>query len=135
MAYWLVKSEPEDWSWDDQCGVESEAWTGVKNYQAQANMRKMALGDEVFFYHSGKAREIVGICTVAKGPYDDPDDEKGKFCLVDLKAKEPVPKPVSLADIKGDERLHGLALVRQSRLSVMPIDEPSWQLICAKGGL
>ena len=135
MAYWLVKSEPEDWSWDDQCGVDKEPWTGVKNYQAQANMRIMQEGDEVFFYHSGKAREIVGICTVATGPYDDPSDEKGKFCLVDLKAKGPLPKPVSLADIKADERLHHLALVRQSRLSVMPIDAESWQLISAKGGL
>ncbi|WP_262692617.1 EVE domain-containing protein [Kordiimonas aestuarii] len=134
MAYWLVKSEPHDWSWDDQLGVDTEPWTGVKNYQAQANMRKMAEGDEVFFYHSGKDREIVGICTVATGPYDDPDDEKGKFCLVDLKAERPLSSPVSLADVKADERLHHLALVRQSRLSVMPIDADSWALICAKGG-
>ncbi|WP_417451987.1 EVE domain-containing protein [Kordiimonas sp.] len=135
MAYWLVKSEPHDWSWQDQLDVDKEPWTGVKNYQAQANMRKMAMGDEVFFYHSGKDREIVGICTVATGPYDDPDDPKGKFCLVDLRAKAPLPKPVSLADIKADERLRSLALVRQSRLSVMPIDADSWQLICAKAGL
>ncbi len=135
MAYWLVKSEPEDWSWDDQCGTGQEAWTGVRNYQAQANMRAMKEGDEVFFYHSGKSREIVGICTVATAPYDDPKDEKGKFCLVDLKAKEALPKPVTLADIKADERLQELKLVRQSRLSVMPIDAASWKIICAMGGL
>ncbi len=135
MAYWLVKSEPEDWSWQDQLSVDKEPWTGVKNHQAQKNMRAMKTGDEVFFYHSGKAREIVGICTVVVGPYDDPSDEKGRFCLVDLKAVRPMPNPVSLADIKADDRLHHLALVRQSRLSVSEIDAESWKLICAKGGL
>ncbi len=135
MAYWLVKSEPEDWSWQDQLGVDKEPWTGVRNHQAQKNMRAMKKGDEVFFYHSGKAREIVGLCIVAVGPYDDPSDEKGRFCLVDLKAVKPMPTPVSLADIKADERLHHLALVRQSRLSVSGIDTESWKLICAKGGL
>ncbi|SDD23099.1 EVE domain-containing protein [Kordiimonas lacus] len=135
MAYWLVKSEPEDWSWQDQCGVESEPWTGVRNHQAQNNMRKMTVGDEVLFYHSGKAREIVGLCEVVKGPYPDPDDEKGKFCLVDLKAKEAVKTPVTLAEIKALPELSHLALVRQARLSVMPIDKGAWQILKGLTGL
>lgn len=135
MAFWLVKSEPEDWSWEDQCSVKSEPWTGVRNYQAQKNMRLMAVGDEVFFYHSGKARAIVGLCRVAKGPYPDPDDEKGKFCLVDLEAVRPVTTPVTLAQIKSIPELETLALVRQARLSVMPIDEASWHIIAKLAGL
>ena len=135
MAYWLVKSEPGDWSWDDQLGVDSEPWDGVKNYQAQKNMAAMAEGDRVFFYHSGKSREIVGICTVHKGPYPDPDDPKGKFVLVDMKAEQSMPSPVTLADIKAREDLHHIALVRQSRLSVMPIDDDAWATLCSMGGL
>ncbi|NVJ98864.1 MAG: EVE domain-containing protein [Alphaproteobacteria bacterium] len=135
MAFWLVKSEPEDWSWDDQCGVATEPWTGVRNHQAQKNMRAMSLGDDVFFYHSGKAREIVGICRVAKDPYPDPTDDSGKFCLVDLAQVKPVNIPVKLADIKAVPELAHLALVRQARLSVMPIDEPSWSLLCRMAGL
>lgn len=135
MAYWLVKSEPEDWSWQDQCAVENEPWTGVRNHQAQNNMRAMTVGDEVLFYHSGKAREIVGLCEVSKGPYPDPDDEKGKFCLVDLKAKASAKTPVSLAEIKARPDLGHLALVRQARLSVMPIDAEAWQTLTDLAGL
>ena len=135
MAYWLVKTEPEDWSWQHQQSVASCAWTGVRNPQAQKNMRAMAIGDEVFFYHTGKAREIVGICTVVAAAYPDPDDDKGRYCLVDLKAKAALPNAVSLADIKADEALQHLALVRQSRLSVMPIDASGWQHILAKAGM
>ncbi len=129
MAYWLVKSEPEDWSWQDQCAVESEPWTGVRNHQAQNNMRAMTEGDEVLFYHSGKAREIVGLCVVSKGPYPDSSDENGKFCLVDLKAKASAKTPLSLAEIKAIPDLGHLALVRQARLSVMPIDADAWQIL------
>jgi len=135
MAYWLLKSEPETWSWENQTETGNEPWDGVRNFQAQKNMRAMKVGDKCFFYHSGKSRQIVGIVEVIKGPYPDPDDETGRFCLVDVAAKKPVPVPVSLADIKADERLSELALVRQSRLSVVPIDEDSWQIICAMGGL
>lgn len=129
MAYWLVKSEPGDWSWQDQLSVPTEPWDGVRNFQAQKNMRFMAKGDLVFFYHSGKSREIVGLCSVAKGPYPDPDDETGRFCLVDLKAEQSASTPMSLTQIKADDRLSEIALVRQSRLSVMPIDEAAWKLL------
>lgn len=129
MAYWLVKSEPGDWSWQDQLSVPSEPWDGVRNFQAQKNMRTMAEGDLVFFYHSGKSREIVGLCSVAKGPYPDPNDETDRFCLVDLKAEQSASTPMSLTDIKADERLNQIALVRQSRLSVMPIDKKAWAIL------
>jgi len=135
MAYWLVKSEPHDWSWDDQCGVTTEPWDGVRNHQAQKNMRAMTEGDQVFFYHSGKAREIVGLCEVARGPYPDPDDPAGKFCLVDMKALKPAAIPVSLKMVKDNEALSHLALVRQSRLSVMPIDDAAAGLLLQMAGL
>ncbi len=135
MAYWLVKSEPHDWSWDDQCAVSTEPWDGVRNHQAQKNMRAMTGGDEVFFYHSGKAREIVGLCAVARGPYPDPDDPSGKFCLVDMKAVKPAATPVSLKMIKETEALAHLTLVRQSRLSVMPIDDEAAALLKHMTGL
>jgi len=131
MAHWLVKSEAGDWSWDDQLGVESEPWTGVRNFQAQKNMRSMEEGDDVLFYHSGNERRIVGLCTVARGPYPDPDDETGRFCLVDLKAVATAGTPVSLKDIKARDDLAHLALVRQARLSVMPIDDAAYQALAA----
>lgn len=135
MAFWLVKSEPDDWSWNDQRGVLQEPWTGVRNHQAQNNMRAMAEGDLVLFYHSGKAREIVGLCSVAKGPYPDPDDPNGKFCLVDLQAQKSAETPVSLSEIKANSALGQLALVRQPRLSVMPIDPDAWQILTEMTGL
>jgi len=134
MAYWLVKSEPGDWSWEDQLSVDSEPWDGVRNFQAQKNMRAMEVGDLVFFYHSGKAREIVGLCSVARAEYPDPDDETGRFCLVDLKAEKSARSPVSLAQIKAEDRLSHIALVRQSRLSVLPLDEEAWNILYALGG-
>jgi len=133
MAHWLVKSEPSDWSWQDQLTVDSEPWDGVRNFQAQKNMRAMTEGDQVFFYHSGKSREIVGTCSVVRGPYPDPDDESGRFCLVDIKAEKTAAIPVSLAIIKADKRLAHIALVRQSRLSVMPIDDDVWHILFAMG--
>jgi len=133
MAHWLIKSEPGDWSWQDQLAVDSEPWDGVRNFQAQKNMRTMAEGDQVFFYHSGKSREIVGICSVVRGPYPDPDDQSGSFCLVDVKAEKSAATPVSLATIKADKRLAHIALVRQSRLSVMPIDDDAWHTLFAMG--
>lgn len=135
MAKWLVKSEPGDWSWDDQLSVASEPWDGVRNFQAQKNMRAMQEGDLVLFYHSGKAREIVGLCTVAHGPYPDPDDESSRFCLVDLAAKESAKTPVDLTAIKAQADLQHIALVRQSRLSVMPIDDGAWKILCNMAGL
>jgi len=134
MAYWLVKSEPGDWSWQDQLSTDTEPWDGVRNFQAQKNMRAMQMGDRVFFYHSGKAREIVGLCTVARGPYPDPaDDASGRVCLIDLKAEKSAGTPVTLAAVKADPRLNHIALVRQARLSVMPLDAAAWDILYTMG--
>jgi len=135
MAYWLIKSEPGAWSWDDQVRVGTEPWDGVRNYQASANMKAMKIGDRCFFYHSVKAREIVGIVEVVKEYYPDHTDKSGRFGMVDVKAIKPLETPVTLAQIKADERFANLALVRQSRLSVVSIDNASWKLICKMGGV
>lgn len=135
VAYWLIKSEPNSWSWQDQldAGEEGTYWDGVRNYQASNNMKAMVLGDKCFFYHSVKEKQIVGTVEVIKEYYPDHTDPKGRFGMVDVKALRSFSKPVTLADIKADERLSELALIRQSRLSVVPIDEASWNLICAMG--
>jgi len=135
MQYWLVKSEPRSWSWDDHVRVGVEPWNGVRNYQAANNMKAMKIGDKAFFYHSVKEKRIVGIVEVVKEYYPDPSDASGRFGMVDFKALKPVPKPVTLADIKADERLHDLGLIRQSRLSVVPVDKASWDIICGMGGV
>lgn len=135
MNYWLIKSEPGSWSWDDQVRVGVEPWNGVRNYLAANNMKAMRIGDLAFFYHSVKEKQIVGIVEVVKEYYPDPSDASGRFGMVDVKALKPVPNPVTLADIKGDERLHDLALIRQSRLSVVPVDKTSWDIICGMGGV
>ena len=135
MRYWLVKSEPGSWSWDDHVKVGVEPWNGVRNYQAANNMKTMKIGDKAFFYHSVKEKQIVGIVEVVKEYYPDPSDASGRFGMVDFKALKPVPKPVTLANIKADERLHDLALIRQSRLSVVPVDKASWDIICGMGGV
>jgi predicted RNA-binding protein with PUA-like domain len=135
MRYWLVKSEPGSWSWDDHVKVGVEPWNGVRNYQAANNMKAMKIGDKAFFYHSVKEKQIVGIVEVVKEYYPDPSDASGRFGMVDFKALKPVPKPVTLADIKADERLHDLALIRQSRLSVVPVDKALWDIICGMGGV
>ena len=135
MAYWLVKSEPGSWSWDDQVKKGTEHWDGVRNHQANNFMKQMKKGDKVFFYHSGDERQIVGICEVAKEHYPDHTDATGKFGMVDLKTVKPVKKPVTLADIKADERLPQLHLVRHSRLSVMPVDAASWKIISRMAGV
>ena len=135
MNYWLIKSEPGSWSWDDQVRVGVEPWNGVRNYQAANNMKAMRIGDLAFFYHSVKEKQIVGIVEVVKEYYPDPSDASGRFGMVDVKVLKPVPNPVTLADIKGDERLHDLALIRQSRLSVVSVDKTSWDIICGMGGV
>ncbi len=135
MNCWLVKSEPGTWSWDDQCAVPSEPWTGVRNYQAANNMKAMRIGDLAFFYHSVHEKRIVGIVEVVKEYYPDHTDESGRFGMVDFKAVKPLPRPVTLEEIKADPRLAELALIRQSRLSVMPIDPQSWAILCQMGGL
>ncbi|MBE9558240.1 MAG: EVE domain-containing protein [Proteobacteria bacterium] len=133
MAYWLMKSEPGAWSWDDQVRDGTAEWDGVRNYQASNNMKAMRIGDRAFFYHSVNEKRIVGIVEVAKEYYPDPTDASGRFGMVDVKALMPMNKPVSLADIKGEPKLEELSLIRQSRLSVMPIDDEAWALICRMG--
>ncbi len=135
MAYWLVKSEPFVWSWDQQVKKGIEGWNGVRNYQAANNLRAMKKGDEAFFYHSNEGKEIVGIVTIVRESYPDPTDEKGKFVMVDVKADRAMPKPVTLAAIKDTPALQDMALVKQSRLSVSPVTAAEWKIICKMGGL
>jgi predicted RNA-binding protein with PUA-like domain len=135
MAYWLVKSEPGSWSWDDQVKAGTTDWSGVRNPQATSFMKAMRKGDRVFFYHSGEERRIVGVVEVVKEFYPDPKDKSGRFGLVDVRTVGPVPEPVTLAAIKAEPKLKDLLLVRHSRLSVMPVDEPAWKLISRMGGL
>ena len=131
MAYWLVKSEPSVWSWDMQVakGAKGEAWTGVRNFTARQNLVNMKKGDRAFFYHSNEGKEIVGIAEVVKAAYPDPTDKDSKAVTVDVKAVEPVKKSVTLAAIKADPRLKDFGLVRQSRLSVVPVSDAQWALI------
>jgi predicted RNA-binding protein with PUA-like domain len=135
MAYWLVKTEPNTWSWDDQVHDKTTFWNGVRNYQASNNMKAMKKGDECLFYHSGEERQIVGIVEVAKEYYPDPSDKEGRFGMVDLKVGRAFKTPVTLADVKADERLRDLTLVRNSRLSVQPVDAKSWKILCGMGGV
>ena len=137
MNYWLVKSEPGAWSWEDQvaAGDKGAEWDGVRNHQANNNMKAMKMGDRVFFYHSVKERRVVGVCAVVKEWYPDPTSKDPAFGMVDLRAVDAMPEPVTLEQIKAEPALSDLALIRQSRLSVMPIDPNSWQLICRMGGL
>jgi predicted RNA-binding protein with PUA-like domain len=135
MAYWLMKSEPGTWSWDDQVRDGVAEWDGVRNHQAANNLKAMRVGDRAFFYHSVNEKRIVGIVEVVREYYPDPSDPSGRFGMVDVKAVEPLPNPVRLQDIKADPELQDLPLIKQSRLSVMPIDDASWRRICANGGL
>ncbi len=135
MAFWLVKSEPEAWSWDDHARKGVEPWNGVRNFQAAKNLKAMKKGERAFFYHSGGVRAVVGVLAVVKPYYPDPTDPMGRFGMVDFRAVRPLKAPVTLAIIKAEPKLAHLALVRQSRLSVMPIDDPSWALICKMGGI
>lgn len=133
MAYWLMKSEPDCYSWDRLKQDKITAWDDVRNYQARNNMMAMKRGDLAFFYHSNVGKEIVGIMEIAREHYPDPADESGKFVLVDVKYKKPLKTPVSLTDIKAHPKLQDIALIRQSRLSVMPISDEEWEIICRMG--
>ena len=135
MQYWLFKSEPGAWSWDDQVKKGVEHWDGVRNHQASNNMKAMKIGDKGFFYHSVNEKRIVGVVEVVKEYYPDDSDPKGRFGMVDVKALMPVKTPVTLADIKADPRLADLALVRQSRLSVVPVSAAHWKIICKMAGI
>lgn len=135
MQYWLVKSEPDAFSWDQQVANGVEPWTGVRNALAARNLRAMRLGDLAFFYHSNIGKAIVGVVRVAREAYPDPTDETGRWVCVDMQAVRPVPRPVTLAAIKAAPALAGFALVRQSRLSVMPVSPEHWALLEGMGGL
>ncbi|MEX2618545.1 MAG: EVE domain-containing protein [Alphaproteobacteria bacterium] len=134
MAYWLIKSEPGAWSWEDHLRKGVEPWHGVRNYQAANNMKAMKIGDRAFFYHSVKEKRIVGIVEVCKLYYPDHTDETGRFGMVDFKAVRSVEKPVTLADIKATPELQDMALVRQSRLSVCPVTPREWKTILKMSG-
>ncbi|MGR3621194.1 EVE domain-containing protein [Pseudophaeobacter sp.] len=135
MRYWLFKSEPSTWSWQDQIdkGETGEEWDGVRNYQARNFMREMQLGDRGFFYHSQKEKSVVGIVEVCAEAHPDSTTEDNRWDCVDIKAVRPFEQPVSLDQIKTDPRLEEMLLVRNSRLSVQPVTEAEWQLICALG--
>ncbi|MEO1016506.1 MAG: EVE domain-containing protein [Pseudomonadota bacterium] len=135
MNYWLFKTEPEDYSWDMLVDDGRTEWDGVRNYQAAANMRSMRKGDTAFFYRSLKNPAIVGTMTVVREAYPDPDDKSGKFVRVDVAANRPVVHEVSLKAIKSRDDLSDLALVRQSRLSVMPVSPKHWHILCQMAGL
>ncbi len=134
MAFWLVKSEPDAFGWDQQVANGTEPWTGVRNYMARNNLRAMRIGDRAFFYHSNIGREVVGVVEVVREAYPDPTASEGDWVCVDLRALAKLPRPVALTAMKADPALEGLALIRQSRLSVMPVSAGHWHHICALGG-
>ena len=135
MAYWLLKSEPDDWSWAEQVakGKKGAEWTGIRNHVAQKHLRAMKKGERAFFYHTGKERAIVGIVQVIAEAH--PDSTDTAWSAVDVAAVEPLPTPVGLDRVKADKRLAGMVLARQPRLSVQPVTEAEWRLVCRMGGL
>ena len=135
MAYWLVKSEPDDWSWEEQVakGSKGAEWTGIRNFSAQNHLRAMKKGDQAFFYHTGKERAIVGIVKVISEAH--PDSTDAAWSAIDVAAVKKLPKPVTLDQIKADKRFAGMALVRISRLSVQPVSDAEWRALCKMGGL
>ena len=137
MNYWLMKSEPDVWSIDQQikAGSKGADWDGVRNYQAANNLRKMKKGDLCFFYHSNVGKEIVGILEIIKTAFSEPTDKTKKFVAVKVKFKNKLKTPVSLENIKKNKELKDLSLIRQSRLSVMPIDTKSWKIILKMGSI
>ena len=129
MKYWLLKSEPVAWSWDNQVKEGASMWDGVRNYQARNNLKEMRKNDLCFFYHSVTERSVVGIVRVVKEHYPDPTDKTGRFVVVDVKAIKKLENPVSLDQIKENKKLKNIALIKQSRLSVMPIQIKEWEEI------
>ena len=138
MAYWLFKSEPGAWSWDDQVkkGAKGEVWSGVRNFTARRHLKEMKKGDLAFFYHTGDEKAVVGVAEIAKEAYADPTAAKGEpWVVVDIKAVEPLPKPVTLAAIKAEKSLKDMALVKYARLSVQPVTAAEWKAVCKMGGV
>lgn len=134
MAYWLVKTEPEAFGWDQQVAHGVEPWSGVRSHMAKNNLKAMRKGDRAFFYHSNTGKEIVGVVAVAREAYPDPTAESGDWVCVDMRAVGPMPRPVTLAAMKADPELAGMMLIRQSRLSVVPVADEHWKHICKLGG-
>ncbi|SIS51431.1 Predicted RNA-binding protein, contains PUA-like domain [Roseivivax lentus] len=137
MRYWLFKSEPSEWSWDDQVakGDAGEEWDGVRNYQARNFMREMSVGDRGFFYHSQKEKAVVGIVEIIAEAHPDSRTDDDRWDCVDIKALRPFERPVTLDQVKADDRLSEMALVKQARLSVQPVTEAEWRVVCALGGV
>ena len=137
MAYWLLKSEPHTWSWDQQKkeGRKGAEWDGVRNFQARNNMRAMARGDLAFFYHSGEEKSLVGIVKVVREAHPDSTDGTGQWDCVDVAAVTDLPRPVTLAEIKAEPSFKSMVLVRNSRLSVQPVTAAEWKKLCAMGGV
>jgi predicted RNA-binding protein with PUA-like domain len=138
MATWLMKSEPGSWSWDQQMksGAKGTAWTGVRNHQAKQNLMKMKKGDRGFFYHSGEDKAAVGIVEITRGAYPDPTAKATEpWVVVDVKAVEALPKPVTISAVKAEAKLRAMVLINNSRLSVQPVTADEWKLVCKMGGL
>ena len=138
MAYWLMKTEPEEYSWADQVkkGAKGEAWTGVRNFSARGNLKAMKKGDKFFFYHTGDEKQIVGIGEIIREAFADPSAENGEpWVAVQAIADKPLPKPVTLATVKAEPKLKVMALVKYGRLSVQPVTADEWKIVCKLGGL
>ncbi len=137
MHYWLVKTEPETWSWNMQVkrGARGEPWSGVRNHMAKNNLARMKLSDQVFFYHSGSEKAVVGIVEVIREAYPDPTDPTGRFLAVTVSAIGPMKQPILLAAAKAEPRLKDMVLVTNTRLSVQPVTEVEWKIVCTMGGL
>ncbi len=132
MAFWLLKSEPFKYAWSKLVADGRTHWDGVRNHQAAINLKSMKIGEQAFFYHSNEGLEIVGVAEIVREAYPDPSDPAGRFVMVDIKPVRPVVTPVTLKEIKADPRLAEFALVRQSRLSVVPVRDTEWALLCEK---
>ena len=138
MAYWLMKTEPEEFSWDDQVkrGKKGEPWSGVRNFTARRHLKEMKKGEKFFFYHTGDQKQIVGIGEIIRDVYPDPSAAKGEpWVAVTTAAVEPLPKPVTLAAIKAEPKLNDMPLVKYGRLSVQPVTPEAWKFICRMGGM
>lgn len=134
MKYWLLKTEPQSYSWEKLVKDKVTNWSGVRSPAGRANLMKMKKGDRAFFYHTGEERQVVGVCEVVKESYPDPSDETGKFVQVDVRAIAPVPHPVTLAAIKAEPKLAEMRLVREGRLSVSPVTTEEWHLVSKMAG-
>lgn len=137
MQYWLMKSEPDAWSWQQQVakGEAGEIWSGVRNYTARNHMRAMKLGDQVFFYHSNQGLEVVGVCEVSELSRQDPTTDDARWDCVTIRALAPMPRPVKLKDVKENPKLAEMSLVKSFRLSVQPVTAAEWKEVCRMGGM